>query len=187
MHEDFATLIDAISELRGVELTITHRVRATRARWQQLALTNAEQALGARLANRQHLSARFEALAEALELDEPPMRLECFDISHSSGEATVASCVVFGPEGPLKSDYRRYNIEGVTAGDDYAAMHQALSRRFRKAAEGEGKLPDILLVDGGKGQLNMAREVLEELAVPELILLGVAKGSPASRAWRLSI
>ena len=112
------------------------------------------------------------------------MRLECFDISHSSGEATVASCVVFGPEGPLKSDYRRYNIEGVTAGDDYAAMHQALSRRFRKAAEG-GKLPDILLVDGGKGQLNMAREVLEELAVPELILLGVAKGSPASRAWKL--
>ena len=176
VHEDFATLIDAISELRGVELNITHRVRATRARWQQLALTNAEQALGARLANRQHLSARFEALAEALELDEPPMRLECFDISHSSGEATVASCVVFGPEGPLKSDYRRYNIEGVTAGDDYAAMHQALSRRFRKAAEGEGKLPDILLVDGGKGQLNMAREVLEELAVPELILLGVAKG-----------
>ncbi|EWC39908.1 excinuclease ABC subunit UvrC [Stutzerimonas stutzeri] len=176
VHEDFATLIDAIVELRGLELTITHRVRGTRARWQQLALTNAEQALTARLANRQHLSARFEALAEALELDEPPMRLECFDISHSSGEATVASCVVFGPEGPLKSDYRRYNIEDVTAGDDYAAMHQALSRRFRKAAEGEGKLPDILLVDGGKGQLNMAREVLEELAVPDLILLGVAKG-----------
>ncbi len=176
VHEDFPTLINAIAELRSFDLTITHRVRGTRARWQQLALTNAEQAMSARLANRQHLSARFEALAEALDLDEPPMRLECFDISHSSGEATVASCVVFGPEGPLKSDYRRYNIEGVTAGDDYAAMHQALSRRFRKAAEGEGKLPDILLVDGGKGQLNMAREVLEELAVPELILLGVAKG-----------
>ena len=176
VHDDFATLISAIVELRGVELSITHRVRGTRAKWQQLALTNAEQALGARLANRQHLAARFQALAEALELDEPPMRLECFDISHSSGEATVASCVVFGPEGPLKSDYRRYNIEGVTAGDDYAAMHQALSRRFRKASEGEGKLPDVLLVDGGKGQLNMAREVLQELAVPELILLGVAKG-----------
>jgi excinuclease ABC subunit C len=176
VHEDFETLINAIVELRNVELIITHRVRSTRARWQQLALTNAEQALGARLANRQHLAARFQALAEALDLDEPPTRLECFDISHSSGEATVASCVVFGPEGPLKSDYRRYNIEGVTAGDDYAAMHQALSRRFRKAAEGEGKLPDILLVDGGKGQLNMARDVLQELAVPELILLGVAKG-----------
>lgn len=176
VHEDFDTLISAITELRDVELMITHRVRGTRARWQQLALTNAEQALGARLASRQHLAARFQALAEALDLDELPTRLECFDISHSSGEATVASCVVFGPEGPLKSDYRRYNIEGVTAGDDYAAMHQALSRRFKKAAEGEGKLPDILLVDGGKGQLNMAREVLQELAVPELILLGVAKG-----------
>ncbi|WP_375154408.1 excinuclease ABC subunit UvrC [Pseudomonas sp. Q2-TVG4-2] len=176
VHEDFDTLISAITELRDVELMITHRVRGTRARWQQLALTNAEQALGARLASRQHLAARFQALAEALDLDELPTRLECFDISHSSGEATVASCVVFGPDGPLKSDYRRYNIEGVTAGDDYAAMHQALSRRFKKAAEGEGKLPDILLVDGGKGQLNMAREVLQELAVPELILLGVAKG-----------
>ncbi|XKY16358.1 excinuclease ABC subunit UvrC [Stutzerimonas stutzeri] len=176
VHEDFETLISAVAELRDVELVITHRVRGTRARWQQLALTNAEQALGARLASRQHLAARFQALAEALDMDEQPSRLECFDISHSSGEATVASCVVFGPEGPLKSDYRRYNIEGVTAGDDYAAMHQALSRRFRKAAEGEGKLPDILLVDGGKGQLNMAREVLQELAVPDLILLGVAKG-----------
>ncbi len=176
VHEDFDTLINAITELRNVELTISHRVRGTRARWQQLALTNAEQALGARLANRQHLAARFQALAEALDLEELPTRLECFDISHSSGEATVASCVVFGPEGPLKSDYRRYNIEGVTAGDDYAAMHQALSRRFKRAVEGEGKLPDILLVDGGKGQLNMAREVLQELAVPELILLGVAKG-----------
>jgi len=175
-HEDYPTFIAAIAELRGAELSIVQRVRGTRARWQQMALTNAEQALTARLANRQHLSARFEALADALGLDEPPQRLECFDISHSSGEATVASCVVFGPEGPLKSDYRRFNIEGVTAGDDYAAMHQALSRRFRKVAEGEGKRPDILLVDGGKGQLNMAREVLAELSLSDLILLGVAKG-----------
>ncbi|MNF48508.1 UvrABC system protein C [compost metagenome] len=175
-HEDFPTLIAALAELRGRELDISHRVRGTRARWQQLAVTNAEQALVARLANRQHTAARFEALAEALGLDEAPQRLECYDISHSSGEATVASCVVFGPEGPLKSDYRRYNIEGVTAGDDYAAMHQALSRRFSKLKDGEGKLPDVLLVDGGKGQLTMAQEVLQELAVPELILLGVAKG-----------
>ena len=175
-HEDFPTLIAALAELRGREPDISHRVRGTRARWQQLAVTNAEQALAARLANRQHTAARFEALAEALGLDEAPQRLECYDISHSSGEATVASCVVFGPEGALKSDYRRYNIEGVTAGDDYAAMHQALSRRFSKLKDGEGKLPDILLVDGGKGQLAMAQEVLKELAVPELILLGVAKG-----------
>ncbi|MFV0885420.1 excinuclease ABC subunit UvrC [Metapseudomonas otitidis] len=176
VHEDFPTLIEAIAESRGRELSISHRVRTNRARWQQLAVTNAEQALAARLANRQHMADKFEALGEVLGLAEPPQRLECYDISHSSGEATVASCVVFGPEGVLKSDYRRYNIEGVTAGDDYAAMHQALTRRFSKLKDGEGKLPDVLLVDGGKGQLAMAREVLQELAVPELILLGVAKG-----------
>jgi excinuclease ABC subunit C len=176
-HEDFATLIEAVESLRGRSLSISHRVRGTRARWQQLAVTNAEQALAARLANRQHLAERFEALATVLQMDEPPQRMECFDISHSSGEATVASCVVFGPEGPLKSDYRRFNIEGITAGDDYAAMHQALTRRFSKLKEGEGKLPDVLLVDGGKGQLAMAREVLQELAVPDLVLLGVAKGT----------
>ncbi|MFI8608701.1 excinuclease ABC subunit UvrC [Pseudomonas sp. AOB-7] len=176
-HEDFATLIEAVESLRGRSLSISHRVRGTRARWQQLAVTNAEQALAARLANRQHLAERFEALATVLQMDEPPQRMECFDISHSSGEATVASCVVFGPEGPLKSDYRRFNIEGVTAGDDYAAMHQALTRRFSKLKDGEGKLPDVLLVDGGKGQLAMAREVLQELAVPDLVLLGVAKGT----------
>lgn len=176
-HEDFATLIEGIESLRGRSLSISHRVRGTRARWQQLAVTNAEQALAARLANREHMAERFEALASVLEMDEPPQRMECFDISHSSGEATVASCVVFGPEGPLKSDYRRFNIEGITAGDDYAAMHQALTRRFSKVKDGEGKLPDVLLVDGGKGQLAMAREVLQELAVPDLILLGVAKGT----------
>lgn len=176
VHEDFPTLISAFNELHSRGLEISHRVRGTRARWQQLAVTNAEQALNTRLANRQHMAARFEALTDVLGLAEAPQRLECFDISHSSGEATVASCVVFGPEGPIKSDYRRYNIEGVTAGDDYAAMHQALTRRFSKLKDGEGKMPDILLVDGGKGQLAMARDVLQELAVPDLVLLGVAKG-----------
>lgn len=177
LHEDFPALIAAIAELRGRELSISHRVRGIRARWQQLAVTNAEQALASRLANRLHLSARFAALAQVLRLDPPPQRLECFDISHSSGEATVASCVVFGPQGPLKSDYRRFNIEGITGGDDYAAMHQALTRRFKRAKAGEGVLPDILLVDGGKGQLTMAREVLQTLHIPDLLLLGVAKGS----------
>ncbi|WP_434458593.1 excinuclease ABC subunit UvrC [Stutzerimonas urumqiensis] len=175
-HEDIGVFVDAFAAVHQREIGIAHRVRGTRARWQQMALTNAEQAMAARLANRQHLSARYLALADALGLDEPPKRLECFDISHSSGEATVASCVVFGPEGPLKSDYRRFNIEGVTAGDDYAAMHQALTRRFRKASEEGSKLPDVLLVDGGKGQLNMAREVLQALNVPRFVLLGVAKG-----------
>lgn len=177
VHEDFEAFVAAVSTLYNRDLAISHRVRGTRARWQQLAVTNAEQALSARLANRQHMGARFEALAQVLDLDEPPTRLECYDISHSSGEATVASCVVFGPEGAIKSDYRRYNIEGVTAGDDYAAMHQALMRRFGKIKTGEGKLPDILLVDGGKGQMSMARDVLTELAVTGVILLGVAKGT----------
>ncbi|MDF2491335.1 MAG: uvrC [Pseudomonas sp.] len=176
VHEDFAAITEALETLRGREVAISHRVRGTRARWQQLAVTNAEQALAARLANRQHMASRFDALAEVLGLDDVPQRLECYDISHSSGEATVASCVVFGPEGPIKSDYRRFNIEGVTAGDDYAAMHQALTRRFSRIKDGEGKLPDVLLVDGGKGQLNMARDVLQELAVPDLVLIGVAKG-----------
>lgn len=176
-HDDLALLQAALAEVRGRAVDIAWRVRGTRARWQQLAVTNAEQALLARLANRQHLAARFDALGEALQLDEAPQRLECFDISHSSGEATVASCVVMGPEGPLKSDYRRYNIEGVAPGDDYAAMRQALQRRFARLAEGEGKRPDILLVDGGKGQLNMAREVLQELGLHDLLLLGVAKGT----------
>jgi excinuclease ABC subunit C len=177
VHDGFEVLIDALRSARGRDMSISYRVRGTRARWQALAVTNAEQALAARLASKQHLAARFDALGEALQMDEAPQRLECFDISHSSGEATVASCVVFGPEGPIKSDYRRFNIEGVTAGDDYAAMHQALTRRFARLKKGEGKMPDVLLVDGGKGQLAMARDVLNELAITDLLLLGVAKGT----------
>ncbi|MBP7189302.1 MAG: excinuclease ABC subunit UvrC [Thiopseudomonas sp.] len=175
-HPDWPAIAEAIAQQSGHILGIRHRVRGTRARWQQMAMTNAEQALQARLANRMQMSARFSALAKALDLSEPPAHLECFDISHSSGEATVASCVVFGPEGPRKSDYRLYNIEGVTAGDDYAAMRQVLYRRLSSALENNGKLPDVLLVDGGKGQLNMAREVFAELKITQVLLLGVAKG-----------
>ena len=176
VHEDLPVIADALAQARGFSVTFSHKVRGTRSRWRSMAVTNAEQALASMLSNRQNIQARFEALQEALQLDELPMRLECYDISHTSGESTVASCVVFGPEGPLKSDYRRYNIEGITAGDDYAAMHQVLMRRFTRLREGEGKMPDILLVDGGKGQMKMAREVLQELAIHDLTLLGVAKG-----------
>lgn len=176
VHEDLPVIADALAQARGFGVTISHRVRGTRSRWQSMAVTNADAALAGMLANRQNMQSRFEALQEALRLDETPTRLECYDISHSSGEATVASCVVFGPEGPIKSDYRRFNIEGVTPGDDYAAMRQALSRRFTRIKDGEGKMPDILLVDGGKGQMSMAIEVLGELAVHDLTLLGVAKG-----------
>ncbi|MBZ0329259.1 excinuclease ABC subunit UvrC [Halomonas sp. ANAO-440] len=155
---------------------LTHSVRGHRQQWLELARTNAEQQLAGQLASQAQLTHRFDALRDALALPQVPQRLECFDISHSHGEATVASCVVFDQNGPRKSDYRRFNIDGVAAGDDYAAMRQALSRRFRRLAEGEGVTPDILLVDGGKGQLNQAREVLSELGLEHILLLGVAKG-----------
>ncbi|QFU01948.1 UvrABC system protein C [Halomonas sp. THAF5a] len=167
----------ALGERAGKRIRVTDQVRGHRAQWRELARTNAEQQLASQLASQNQLAKRFEALREALGLEQAPRRLECFDISHSHGEATVASCVVFDESGPRKSDYRRFNIEGVAAGDDYAAMHQALTRRFRRLADGQGERPDILIVDGGKGQLNMAREVFAKLGVTGIILLGVAKGT----------
>jgi excinuclease ABC subunit C len=165
-----------LTGLAGRKVTVSHRLRGERSRWLQLACTNAEQALSAHLANKLNIMSRFEALQEALQLDDMPQRIECFDISHTMGEATVASCVVFDTNGALKSDYRRYNIEDITPGDDYAAMHQALTRRFKRLKEGEGKFPDVLLIDGGMGQLRQAEQVLEELQVIGVILIGVAKG-----------
>lgn len=165
-----------LSEESGHKVTLSHRLRSQRARWVKMALQNALQALNARLNSQSSLLQRFETLQEALNLDEMPKRLECFDISHTMGEATVASCVVFDTNGPLKADYRRFNIKDITPGDDYAAMHQALSRRYRRLKEGEGKLPDILLIDGGKGQVSQAVDVMTELQIGGVLLLGVAKG-----------
>ena len=122
------------------------------------------------------MSERFAALQDALGLDALPQRMECFDISHTGGEATVASCVVFDQSGPLRSDYRRFNIEDITPGDDYAAMRQAVTRRYLRLKKGEAKLPDILFIDGGKGQLAQAEAVLKELQVSGVLLVGVAKG-----------
>ncbi|MGY8873283.1 MAG: helix-hairpin-helix domain-containing protein, partial [Pseudomonadales bacterium] len=156
---------------------LSSRVKGERAGWQKLALTNAEQHLGSHLASKQNIYKRFMALQEVFALEEVPKRLECFDISHSSGEATVASCVVFDRNGPLKKDYRTFNIEGITGGDDYAAMHQALMRRYTRIKKGEGVLPDILLIDGGKGQVTQAVKVLEELQITEVQIIGVAKGT----------
>src|SRR5690606_25692727 len=109
------------------------------------------------------MSERFVALQEALALDVLPQRLECFDISHTGGEATVASCVVFDQNGPLRSDYRRFNIEDITPGDDYAAMRQAVTRRYLRLKRGEARLPDVLFIDGGRGQVAQAEAVLREL------------------------
>ena len=174
---DTTALEEAIATARGRKVTISHRLRGARAKWLQLALTTAQQNLASRIANKQTQLQRFEALQEALHLAELPERLECFDISHSGGEATVASCVVFDTNGPLKSDYRKFNIEGITPGDDYAAMAQALSRRYARLKRGEGKMPDILFIDGGKGQVSQALQVLEELQVTDVLVIGVAKGS----------
>ncbi|PHS69290.1 MAG: excinuclease ABC subunit C [Methylophaga sp.] len=149
--------------------------RGTSVRWMKMAMTNAEISLGQRLSSRANLLQRFEMLQDALGLDEMPKRLECFDISHTSGEKTVASCVVFGLEGAIKSDYRKFNIEGITGGDDYAAMNQALMRRFTRLQKGEGKRPDLLLIDGGKGQISEAKKVMAELQL-DIDILGIAKG-----------
>lgn len=173
---DADVLHEAIRALHGRDVRIKYRVRETRQAWLQLARLNAEQGLSARLANRTHMNARFAALQQAVGRTEPITRMECFDISHTMGEATVASCVVFDETGPRKSDYRLFNIEGITGGDDYAAMHQALTRRYQRMKTGEGRLPDILFIDGGKGQLAQAIAVLAELEIQGVTLIGIAKG-----------
>ncbi len=170
-------LEQVLGEASGRGVQIRHRVRAHRARWLEMARQNARLALEGRLASRAGMQERLLALQEALALDEAPARMECFDISHTGGELTVASCVVFGTEGPLKSDYRRFNIDGITPGDDYAALEQALARRYSRIQSGEGSLPDILFIDGGRGQLGAVAGVLEELSVQGVTLVGVAKGS----------
>ncbi|PKH60106.1 MULTISPECIES: excinuclease ABC subunit UvrC [unclassified Halomonas] len=175
--DDSELIAEALTQQAGKRIRVTSQVRGHRAQWQQLAITNAEQQLASQLANQTQLTQRFTALQKALDLADTPQRLECFDISHSHGEATVASCVVFDHQGPRKSDYRHFRIEGVAAGDDYAAMQQALTRRLKRVKSGEAVAPDILIVDGGKGQLNMAREVFKELDIVNIILLGVAKGT----------
>ncbi|MBL4681347.1 MAG: excinuclease ABC subunit UvrC [Pseudomonadales bacterium] len=174
--EEKMVIAEALGEKAERKVVISDKVRSHRQKWINLALTNAEQSLGVHLSNKNNIRQRFESLRIALSLEDLPERLECFDISHSSGEATVASCVVFDQNGPLKSDYRRFNIDGITPGDDYAAMSQALSRRYTRIKKGEGKLPDILFVDGGKGQLHEAEKIMESLQITEVRLVGVAKG-----------
>jgi excinuclease ABC subunit C len=151
-------------------------VRSDRLKWLRLAQTNVENALLSRLSDRQGLYARFLNLQEELGCAETPKRLECFDISHIQGDQTVASCVVFDREGPVKSAYRRFNIEDITKGDDYAAIHQAVSRRFARLKKGEHEAPDILFIDGGKGQVNEAEKALAELDVKNVMIVGVSKG-----------
>ncbi|PCJ87378.1 MAG: excinuclease ABC subunit C [Thiotrichaceae bacterium] len=173
--KDSQLIEEVLSEQAKHKVKLTDKVRGERAKSLEMALNNANNSLKTRLISRSGLLKRFEALQEVLQLDEIPLRLECFDISHTMGEATVASCVVFTPEGAFKTDYRRYNITGITGGDDYAAMKQALERRYRPS-KSDQKLPDILFIDGGKGQLRQAIEVFEVLDITTVLLIGVAKG-----------
>jgi excinuclease ABC subunit C len=151
--------------------------RDEKRRYLQLANTNAENALVAKQSQQKSVYARFLELEQILEFEQPIQRMECFDISHTSGQLTVASCVVFNREGPYKTDYRRYNIDGITPGDDYAAMAQALARRYRDVKD-ESKIPDILFIDGGKGQLAQAEDYFEHWSQSKKpLLIGVAKGT----------
>lgn len=174
--EDGDLLQQELTARVGHKVEIRCRVRGDRLRWLQMAKTNAEQGLSLKVASNATIKRQFLALAEALQLEEVPRRLECFDVSHTSGEATVASCVVFNQMGALKSDYRRFNLTPAAAGDDYGAMSEALRRRYARVKKGEVPMPDILFVDGGKGQLAEAMKVLGELELDWLSVIGVAKG-----------
>jgi len=191
-HPVDKALLSALSEQHGFKVTAVHQPREQRRAWLDMAQTNAGLQLARLLAEEGSQQARTRALAEALDLandDLDALRIECFDISHTAGEATQASCVVFQHHAMQNAQYRRFNIEGITPGDDYAAMRQVLTRRYSKTAEalaqakhagaapsGNDRLPDLVLVDGGKGQVSMAREVFESLGLDLSLIVGVEKG-----------
>lgn len=175
--EDADLLEATLSERMERSVRIRSGVRGVRARWLEMARQNAELGLKMRRATQATSTEQLQALAETFELAQPPQRIECFDVSHTMGERTVASCVVFGPEGAIKSDYRRFNIEGLAPGDDYGALRQALSRRYARIKKGEAPMPDLLLIDGGPAQLAEATKVLQELGIGGLRVAGVAKGA----------
>jgi excinuclease ABC subunit C len=175
--EDGETITASLSARAGRRLRISRASRGLPQRWVQLAKQNAENELRMRSASQASLAEQFAELGAFLGLDAPPGRIECFDVSHTQGEATIASCVVFGPSGPLKAEYRRYNIESVERGDDYGAMRQALMRRYLRRQQEEAQLPDLLLLDGGAGQLAEAARVLRELSLSIPAVAAVAKGA----------
>ncbi len=179
--EDQAVVEEVLSQEAGHRVRLIASPRGDRAKWLEMARRTAEAALATELAANATVHAQWEDVAQLLGLHESPKRIECFDISHTQGEGTVASCVVFDANGPVKNDYRRFNIEGIEPGDDYAAMRQALQRRFARLIKGEGIAPDVLLIDGGAGQLAVAHEVLDELSLSGFSVVGVAKG-PERRA-----
>lgn len=177
MPADDGELAASLSARAERKVAIKTNVRGDRRRWLDNTRATLDQSLSAQLASRAGVEKRLSALATALDMDSPPLQMACFDISHTQGEKAVASCVVFEAGAPNKSAYRRFNIADIEPGDDYAAMRQALTRRFKRVQAGDAPLPDLLLIDGGKGQLAVAQEALDELGVTGVQLLGVAKGS----------
>ncbi|MEM7377308.1 MAG: excinuclease ABC subunit UvrC [Pseudomonadota bacterium] len=174
---EVAVLSTVLSEQSGHKVSISDAVRGERARWLEMAQSNADLALAQHLSSRAGQLERFEALTRTLGLDCVPERIECFDISHTQGEATVGSCVVFNHEGPARREYRRFDVKGVTAGDDYAAMQQVLTRRYTRLLDENKSLPDLVLIDGGKGQLGVAEAVFDSLGLQNVALVAVSKGA----------
>ncbi len=174
--EDADSVAEALTSLAGQVVHVRRAQRGLAARWVEMAAENAANALRMRLARREGYEALLGALAEELGLPKAPERMECFDISHTQGEGTVASCVVFGREGPLKKDYRRFNIEGVTPGDDYGALRTAIIRRYARIAAGEIPRPDLLVIDGGPAQIAGVIEVLSTSGFGDQALIGISKG-----------
>jgi excinuclease ABC subunit C len=174
--ENEALLASVFSQRLGKKVSLQARPRGDRRMMLRQTVDNARQALQMRLASKANMTAQYESLQNLLNLEELPASVECFDISHTSGNQTVGSCVVFDNNGPVKSKYRRYNLKGITPGDDYAAMHQVLSRRYGKLQAQEGSMPDLVIIDGGKGQLKQAEQVLSEFGLSGIPMVGIAKG-----------
>jgi excinuclease ABC subunit C len=174
--EDADLLEATLTQQSERTVQIRQGVRGVRARWMEMARTNAELGLQMRRATEATTTDQLQALADVFKLATPPTRIECFDISHTMGERTVASCVVFGTQGAIKADYRRFNIENIEPGDDYGAMRQALTRRYARIKKGEVPLPELLLIDGGPGQLSEAVKVLAEFDIAGVAIVGVSKG-----------
>lgn len=173
---DYTLLTNVLSEYAQHKVILCHTLRGERKKWLEMANASAKQALASRIFNKATMQKRFQALQTFLKLKIPPTRIECFDISHSMGEATVGACIVFDNNGPVKKDYRRFNIVDVQAGDDVGAIAQALMRRYQRLQREKNHLPAIILIDGGRAQLAAAQHVLRELHIQEIILMGVAKG-----------
>jgi excinuclease ABC subunit C len=179
--DEINLLEEVLSEKAGKKIKLKANVRGERSKWLTMAKENVDLTIKQKIASNKNQHKRFDALQKLLELKEPIEQMECFDISHTQGEATVGSCVVFGPDGPINSKYRQFNIENIKGGDDYAAMSQVIRRRYTRLVKENTRLPDLILIDGGKGQIGVAKKELYELQLTHIPILGVAKGPSRKR------